>query len=67
LRATAREKARALAQKPREALRATRKLMRGDHAEILARIDEEARVFGERMTSDEARRVFMAFMAKSKK
>jgi len=63
----ARGKARALAAKPREALLATRRLLRGDSAEILARIDEEARVFGERMTSAEARRVFMAFMSKAKK
>ena len=65
--AHAHDKARKLAEKPREAVLATRRMMRGDTAEILARIDEEAREFGKRMVSDEARRVFMAFMSKPKK
>lgn len=60
-------KARKLADKPREALLATRRLIRGDKAEIVARIDEEAREFGRRMASEEARGVFLAFMSKSKK
>ncbi len=63
----AREKAGRLAAKPRQALAATRRLMRGDRADILARIDAEAREFGARMVSDEARAVFMAFMSRSKK
>ena len=64
--AHARRKAAALAGKPREALLATRRLIRGDRAEIVARIDAEARVFGERMASAEARAVFTAFMSRGK-
>lgn len=56
-----------LAAKPREALAASRRLMRGDRKELLARMDEESREFGKRMVSDEARQVFMAFMSKPKK
>jgi len=39
------ERARQLATKPRAAIAATRRLMRGDGQEILARIEEEARLF----------------------
>ena len=60
------EKARALAAKPRNALRTTRKLIRGDRAAVLARIDEEAVAFAAAMASDEARAAFMAFMTKNK-
>ncbi len=60
------EKARRLAAKPRGALLATRRLLRGDTAEILARIDMEAREFAQRMGSPEARQVFAAFLNKSK-
>lgn len=65
--AFARERAARLAAKPRQSLLATRRLIRGDRKDILARIEEEAHVFGERMVSDEARQVFLAFMSKSKK
>lgn len=67
LHALALEKAQALAAKPRQALQTTRRLMRGDPAAILARIDEEAIAFKEAMGSREAAEVFMAFMARSKK
>lgn len=67
LRGRARDLAARLAAKPREALMATRRLIRGDRADIVARIDEEARVFGERMASAEARAVFTAFMSRGKK
>ena len=63
----AREKSQRLAAKPRQALAATRKLIRGDRKELLARIDEEAQEFGRRMVSDEARQVFTAFMNRAKK
>ena len=63
----AHKRAMQLASKPRQALLATRRLMRGDRKDILARIDEEARIFAERMASEEARSVFMAFMNRSKK
>ena len=57
--------ARTLAAKPREALRIARDLVRGPREPILARIEEEARHFAERLTSAEARAAFMAFSARS--
>jgi enoyl-CoA hydratase/carnithine racemase len=59
-------KAQALAAKPREAMLATRRLLRGDPAALLARMDEELRLFHERLRSPEARAAFMAFMGKGK-
>jgi enoyl-CoA hydratase/carnithine racemase len=51
------DEARALAQRlvrqPAEALRATRRLLRGDTAELCARIEAEAQVFGARLKSAE--------------
>lgn len=52
-----------LAAKPREALLATRRLMRGDPKGILARIDAEAALFAQALTSREARERFAAFFA----
>jgi enoyl-CoA hydratase/carnithine racemase len=49
----ARALARRLAQQPAEALRATKRLLRGDAAEVLARIEAEARVFSARLKSAE--------------
>ena len=60
------ETARAIAAKPREAVRLARKLIRGDPSAILARIDEEAKLFSERLMSQEARQAFEAFLAKGK-
>lgn len=54
--------ARALAAKPPEALKIARDLMLGPRDALLARIDEESRHFRARLTSDEARAAFMAFM-----
>jgi enoyl-CoA hydratase/carnithine racemase len=51
-----------LAAKPPEALRISRDLVRGNREEIIARIDEEARHFSERLQSAEARAAFEAFM-----
>lgn len=67
LHAHALDKARALAAKPRNAVAATRRLMRGDRDTILERMTIEARAFGAALKSDEARAAFMAFMAKAKK
>jgi enoyl-CoA hydratase/carnithine racemase len=53
-----------LAAKPPEALSLSRRLMRGDPSAILARIDEEVRVFDERLRSAEAQEAFSAFMEK---
>jgi enoyl-CoA hydratase/carnithine racemase len=49
----ARALARAVAQQPPEALIATRRLLRGDTGELLARIEEEARIFGAQLQSAE--------------
>src|SRR4029077_2111970 len=51
----ARALARALAQQPPGALTATRRLLRGDSREVLARIEEEARIFGAQLQSEEFR------------
>lgn len=67
LEASALGAAAALAAKPPEALAISRKLIRGDRSDVLARMKEEAVLFGERLTSDEARAAFMAFMAKGQK
>ena len=56
-----------LAAKPPEALAISRKLIRGDRSDILARMKEEAVLFGERLSSDEAKAAFLAFMAKGQK
>lgn len=58
--------ARALAAKPREALAITRRLMRGEAAAILARMDEEVEAFRSRLASPEARSRFEAFMSRTK-
>jgi len=60
----AQDAARRLAQKPPQALAQARALMRGDPAEILARIDEESALFAERLKSDEARRAFEGFLGR---
>jgi enoyl-CoA hydratase/carnithine racemase len=58
------EAGRALASKPPEALAAARRLMRGDPAAIMARTDEEAVTFGQRLASPEAKEAFQAFLEK---
>ncbi|MEM1366031.1 MAG: crotonase/enoyl-CoA hydratase family protein [Pseudomonadota bacterium] len=60
------ERAMALAAKPPEALRISRELVRGDRTELYARMDEEAKLFGERLQSGEAQAAFMAFMSKGR-
>jgi enoyl-CoA hydratase/carnithine racemase len=55
-----------IASKPREAVRLARRLIRGDVAPILARIDEEAKLFSERLMSQEARAAFEAFLSRGK-
>lgn len=47
-----------------DALAISRKLLRGDTADIVARMDEEFVLFAERLQSDEAREAFSAFMEK---
>jgi len=55
-----------LTAKPQQALALSRRLVRGDPAPIWARVEEEARLFVERLASDEARQAFQAFMQKRK-
>ncbi|HYE84944.1 MAG TPA: hypothetical protein VEA16_01220, partial [Vicinamibacterales bacterium] len=58
--------ARELAAKPRDAVLAARRLLKGDNSELLARIEKEAEVFAERLASREAQAAFAAFMQKGK-
>ena len=64
LEAKAMSAALSLARKPPEALAISRRLLRGDPAELMARMDEEARHFRARLTSPEAREAFTAFFEK---
>ncbi|MGL4240698.1 MAG: crotonase/enoyl-CoA hydratase family protein [Beijerinckiaceae bacterium] len=54
-----------IAAKPREAVKLSRKLIKGDPDEILKRIDEEALLFAQRLRSAEAQKAFMAFLNKA--
>ena len=58
------DKAERLAAKPRAALAATRRLMRGDDEEIQTRIEAEAKLFSTALQSAEARAAFTAFLDK---
>ena len=55
-----------LAAKPQGALALSRRLVRGDPARIWARVEEEGRLFRDRLVSDEAKQAFQAFMQKRK-
>jgi enoyl-CoA hydratase/carnithine racemase len=55
-----------LAAKSRAAIAATRRLLRGDSKEILARIEEEARLFSAALQSEEARAAFTTFLGKAR-
>ena len=59
-------KAKALAAKPRQALLAARRLIRGDPTALIARMDEEVELFSAGLKSPEARAAFMAFMSRAK-
>lgn len=58
--------AEAIAQKPPQALKIARDLMLGERSELVSRIKEEGVHFRERLTSDEARQAFVAFMSRKK-
>jgi enoyl-CoA hydratase/carnithine racemase len=58
--------ARAVAQQPPAALAATRRLLRGDTDELLARIEEEAGVFGAQLQSEEFRARVRAFLTRGR-
>ncbi len=54
-----------IAAKPREAVKLSRRLIKGSPDEILSRIDEEAQLFAQRLRSAEAQKAFMAFLNKA--
>lgn len=58
------EAAARLASKPPQALAHTRRLLRGGAAALRERMDEEGRLFGQQLMSDEARQAFAAFMTR---
>ena len=62
----ARALARSVAAQPVEALFATRRLLRGDPAQVLARIDAEAKIFAERLGSEEFRAAVRAMMSRGR-
>ena len=66
LASAARAAATDLAAKPPEALRVSRELLHRDRPALLARADEEARLFAERLVAAEAREAFTAFLEKRK-
>lgn len=66
LEATAMKAARRLAAKPRGALLAARRLMRGDPAALSAQIEAESEIFKQCMGSAEAQEAFAAFFEKRK-
>ncbi|WP_417458332.1 enoyl-CoA hydratase [Kordiimonas sp.] len=64
LAAAAGKAALALAKKAPQSLQLTKKLMRGDREVVAARMAEEGKLFGERLTSPELMEAIMAFMQK---
>jgi enoyl-CoA hydratase/carnithine racemase len=66
LKAHALAKAKALASKPRAALLATRKLMRGDAEALYAHMEQELAAFASALKSPEARAAFEAFAGRAK-
>ncbi|KQT50013.1 enoyl-CoA hydratase [Methylobacterium sp. Leaf456] len=65
--ARALENAARLAALPREAVAATRALMRGDQAAVEDAIEAEAAAFSERLASDEAQAAFARFLSGARK
>lgn len=64
--AEAMKAAREIAALPVEAMTAARRLMRGTPDEVVERIDEEVRLFKERLQSAEARTAFAAFLTRKR-
>ena len=56
-------RAEALAAKPRQALLATRRLLRGDPAALKAKMEDEIRAFSAAIATQEARAAFQAFLS----
>ncbi len=67
LEAAAMKAADALAEKPREAVRISRRLLKGDPAAIKSRMEQEGALFLERVKSQEAMAAFAAFLHKTPK
>jgi enoyl-CoA hydratase/carnithine racemase len=65
LEATAIAAAVEIAAKPREAVKLSRRMIKGSPDDILQRIDEEALLFAERLRSAEAQKAFMTFLNKA--
>lgn len=55
-----------LINRPKEALRLSRQLLRGTDHEVVDRMDEEMKIFVERLKSDEARALYKAFLEKKR-
>jgi enoyl-CoA hydratase/carnithine racemase len=66
LEAAAAKAAQALAAKPRQAMRHTKELMRGDREHLRDVMRKEGQLFGRMLRSPEAKAAFQAFFAKSK-
>ena len=66
LEAAALAAAREIAALPPEGVRIARRLMRGPVDETIKRIDEEVAIFGERLTSPEAKAAFRAFLERKR-
>lgn len=64
--AAALECARAIAAKPPEAMALSRRLLKGDPKALLARVEEEAAIFGSRLSAPETIAAFQAFMSRKK-
>ena len=66
LEAVALDAGRRLAAKPAGALAAARKLMRGNKDAVVKQLEDEAKIFRERLASAEAQEAFAAFLEKRK-
>lgn len=64
--AAALECARTISAKPPEAMALSRRLLKGDPKVLLARVEEEAAIFGSRLSAPETIAAFQAFMARKK-
>jgi len=66
LEAAALAAAREIAALPPEGVKTARRLLRGPLEETIKRIDEEVELFGQRLSSPEAKAAFMAFLARKR-
>ncbi len=64
--AVAQKAAQEIAALPPEAVAISRRLLRPDPEEVVRRIDEEARIFGERLRSPEAIAAFTSFLSRKR-